>query len=513
MPRPSLANRTFPLVASASLFLVGAALAIKYGASSSDGTPTNDQAAQTDRDTKDAKPVRAVAPKTDPRRVNGGDSIKPKPNSQAPVVDPPDAVVADRNEGTGSSRWQPIPDEDAQESAFAFVRDAFQSKIDRAASPEAKRALANELSAIGANLQDDAAARFVLLRLARDIGVNSGDAATTFDVINTTAESFDIDTLLIKSRELNEVAQFMRTADDRKNFFAYSWQTIDDAVEADRYEIALRVCDRATDLAREIDNAEQLTELSRRTELLKVQAEEFKQFESTVGTLLENPDSPALNLKAGRFLCFEKGDWLHGLPMLAKADEPKIKQAAAADLAKPQQLETQMAVGDTWWQLADDENENAKHQIQRRAVHWYQMALPKSTGSSKETMTMRITQFSGREDAAKQVRPEVAVRPKQPLILGSAYNALSVGGSYEVTWRAVNGASGKSIYSFGKDGTAKLNDRKVGNWQRHDKKVHLIFSDKGRGAVLITFPNKETMLGQHRTRSGEIITWFGKRLP
>ncbi len=508
MPPPSLANRTLPLVATASLFLVATALALKFGILPS--KPEHEVREEEKDQTPPAGVTGATAVRVDDDDSNVSEPRSPSP-ADAPGAPPPVGGDAETN----SIRWQPIPDAAAQKSAIVFVRDAFQNKIDRSTSPKAKRALAGELIAIGTTIQDDAAARFVLFRLARNLGVESGDAATVIDAINTTAESFDIDALPVKASALGSVAKSVQTEDDRTNFFAYSWQTIDEAVKADRFRVALQTVEAATELARGVNDAKQLDQLQRQDKLLKVQAEEFKQFEAAVSTLLEDPDSPTLNLTAGRYLCFEKGDWLHGLPMLAKTDELEIKRAAAADLATPQQTDEQKTVGDAWWKLASRENKSAERQIQRRAVYWYQQALPESAGLSKRILTTRIAEFSGREaDTPLKPAREVAVRrPEKELVLGSAYDSRTIVGSFEVTWRAISGASGKTTYAFEKDGTAKVNNRNVGMWKRNGKKIQLTFADGNQGAVLITLPNKETLLGQHKTPQGNVTTWFGRRMP
>jgi hypothetical protein len=95
-------------------------------------------------------------------------------------------------------------------------------------------------------------------------------------------------------------------------------------------------------------------------------------------TLAASPDDPEAHLAEGRYLCLVRNDWDAGLPHLAKGSHPALAEAAAQELAKPQDVPGQVKLADLWWDLADKEgNAFDKRRIQARARSWYERAAPK----------------------------------------------------------------------------------------------------------------------------------------
>src|SRR5579883_614338 len=72
----------------------------------------------------------------------------------------------------------PVPDAAAQKKADALVKDVFGAEIARAKSPTDKAAVAEKLLKQGIDTRDDPAARFVLLRDARELAAQAGAVPT-----------------------------------------------------------------------------------------------------------------------------------------------------------------------------------------------------------------------------------------------------------------------------------------------------------------------------------------------
>ncbi len=94
--------------------------------------------------------------------------------------------------------------------------------------------------------------------------------------------------------------------------------------------------------------------------------------------LQAHPDDPGANLTAGKFKCFCKDESAQGLPMLAKASDPGLKAAAAADLAMPTTKAARVSLANAWWTLSE-KLPDIVHPLQTRAAYWYQQALPEVT--------------------------------------------------------------------------------------------------------------------------------------
>src|SRR5262249_13456290 len=65
-------------------------------------------------------------------------------------------------------------------------------------------------------------------------------------------------------------------------------------------------------------------------------------------------------------------------------------------IARPKKSADQLAVADGWWDLAENEKDPAKLNLQRRAMHWYDQALPDLRGLSRLKATKRIEQIAVR---------------------------------------------------------------------------------------------------------------------
>ena len=111
---------------------------------------------------------------------------------------------------------------------------------------------------------------------------------------------------------------------------------------------------------------------------------------TAVATIETTPTDPEANSAVGRFLCFVKGDWESGIPMLAIGNEETLKNLAERELSMPISAGEQVALGDAWWTIGESLNGLSKRNIVMRAQHWYLTALPKLSGLSAARVRKRI---------------------------------------------------------------------------------------------------------------------------
>src|SRR5262249_20941083 len=64
--------------------------------------------------------------------------------------------------------------------------------------------------------------------------------------------------------------------------------------------------------------------------------------------LRDKPDDPDASLTRGKYLCFRKGDWEAGLPLLAAGKDPALQALAKKDLAKPTMAAERVEAGNGW---------------------------------------------------------------------------------------------------------------------------------------------------------------------
>lgn len=96
----------------------------------------------------------------------------------------------------------------------------------------------------------------------------------------------------------------------------------------------------------------------------------------------------------GEQLCFEKGDWERGLPLLAQGTDVALGELARGELENPTTLAAQVQLADEWSKLA--ESSPAKHRatIRSRAIFWYRRALTQAKGAERTPLIQAVDRLT-----------------------------------------------------------------------------------------------------------------------
>ena len=89
----------------------------------------------------------------------------------------------------------PVPDAEAQQRAMQLVSTVFKAQFDEASEASdlnAKWQLARKLMVVAADT-DEAAERYVLLRVARDVAAGAGDARGALAAIDTMTRLYEVE--------------------------------------------------------------------------------------------------------------------------------------------------------------------------------------------------------------------------------------------------------------------------------------------------------------------------------
>ena len=137
------------------------------------------------------------------------------------------------------------------------------------------------------------------------------------------------------------------------------------------------------------------------TNLISLTASRWKEFERTrrdiedgkqaVADVAKSPDDAAINLKAGSYLCFARGDWGVGLPMLAKGGDKELSALARADLERPTDSAARIAIADSWYAKSKDLAGALKIHALARACAWYREALLESDRRHQDSQIRKTT--------------------------------------------------------------------------------------------------------------------------
>ncbi len=284
------------------------------------------------------QPAAPELPKIEPQPP----PVEPPPQEQ-PVPPPPDEVPVPPPPAE-PQRPRPFPaDADMRyaEAAFAKRYGALDAKAPAEMFALAKR-IAEEAS-------PDAAAGFcVAMRKAQELFARSGDAAAALRVIDRLAEECRVDVLRMKVEAIRLVP-VPQTADTAAGVGALIVPVIEEAVITDRFDLVTAMAARAEAIAKAAKDEDLQARLRRAGTLAK----EFPA--GAAATLRQNADDPAANLAVGRFLALSKGDWLRGLPLLAKGADATLRALALDEQRADRSADVMLRLCDGWLRVAKSE--------------------------------------------------------------------------------------------------------------------------------------------------------------
>jgi hypothetical protein len=305
----------------------------------------------------------------------------------------------------------PIPAEAVQAEATKLVKEVYGDEWAAAKSSTEKQALAKKLLGKADETTDDPVARFVLLRLARDIATQAGDGQTAFQAIDAMAKMFQVDPLEMKIAVLTKGASTAQKPAHHKVIAGEALKLADQAVSEDNFTAADKLGKLALAEARRAADNDLVTEAQRRITKSTDLAKAYEDVKAARLTVEKTPDDPEANLAVGKYLCFVKGDWDRGLPMLALGKDEALKALAKQEMDGAASSTEQATLGDGWWSLAEKQEGTAKKQTQGRAGYWYQKALPGLSGLMQAKVEKRM---KGLEQDDSKARTDIDVHAQQP---------------------------------------------------------------------------------------------------
>ncbi len=181
-------------------------------------------------------------------------------------------------------------------------------------------------------------------------------------------------------------------ASEWRSIFDQAQAVAKEAVAADLYEVAIdaaKVASLQAGKLREKALSKQAHESMQ--EALRSQ-KAFAPVSAAKKTLASTPDDPEANLTYGSFLCFAKGDWLTGLPLLKKSSNKTLAELAAKDDAGSEKAEEQLAIADGWLRHLDQVPTAERRTIQVHAGMWAYRASFQLSGTQRSAAERRARQ-------------------------------------------------------------------------------------------------------------------------
>jgi uncharacterized protein (TIGR03067 family) len=280
--------------------------------------------------------------------------------------------------------------------ATKLVKDLYKQDYAEAQdNPAARVKLAATLLKQAKDTKDEPAARFVLLREARDLAAQGGDLSLANEAIEETNAHFAVNPAELKAAAILAAAPVV-SADKGKAVVELTLEVLSEVLQQDNLDTAHKLLKAATELANRSKSLGLLTRIEKRRAEVQAVEKALAQVKEYAEALKKNPEDAKANLEMGKYLCLLRGNWDRGLPLLAKGSDADLKDLAKKDLAKPKSSKAQVALGDAWWERCEAEKDPAKLHLQARAVHWYEQALPDLSGIAKVKLAKRVEEYNGR---------------------------------------------------------------------------------------------------------------------
>jgi len=281
-----------------------------------------------------------------------------------------------------------IPTDEALKKANAEIRTVFDFKA--ATNVKAKTKLTQEVLATAVETGNDSASRYAMLKMARDMSVHLGDYATAEQVIDEMSQRFDIDTFEMRSKAVVKALTAKVSAEQRAKATRAGLALAKEFHKADRYKEAATIISAVGRAAARLKDTQLVADAKQLAIAGRAMAKQYGAVRRAIEKLKTTPDDPAANTSVGKYLCFAKGDWERGLPMLAKGDDAKVKELASKEKGGTEDAKEQVGLADAWWEIGKKKANQSYREILPHAADWYRKALPQLTGLAKAKVEKRL---------------------------------------------------------------------------------------------------------------------------
>jgi len=383
----------------------------------------------------------------------------------------------------------PVPSEAAQQQALGLIKEVYGDEWKNAETSAQKQALATKLLKAAGESTDNNN-RYALLKVARDVATQAGDAELAFKAIDAMTSRYDVDTYKLKGTALSQAA---KSAESQKHSTAIAERALvlfDQAVVKDDFVVAKYLGKLALDAARKGRDGQLVKRVVARNKEVEELAEAYAQVAHALVTLKEIPDHPEANLAVGKYHCFVRGDWDRGLPKLALGSDEPLKKLAMMELGDMTGPAERVALGDGWWDLASANEKAVRERILERAVFWYRKALPWVSGLVKDKVEKRIGESTN-------------VRSNSHIVKHVPGGAPSSDGDISGRWTQrpqFGERKGRvtQVFELQRDGNMTVTstvagDKSMGRWLRVNNVLRLLFQDGSQKTCLITSESKNVM--------------------
>jgi len=286
----------------------------------------------------------------------------------------------------------PVPPAAAVERAGSRVAERYRAELSAATAPEQKAALVRRMLETAGDTKDDAASRFALATVARDYAADARDVDAAFAAADLLSRTFQVDPLTARADAVGRLGKATAASPTDEVLVRGALTVVNDAVRADRYDVARAAAAVAAQAAKRVAGNEALVRrtAARAADVGAIE-QAYRESRPAIAQLKRNALDVDAQSAVGRFLCLAKGDWDAGLKFLVQADDDATRAAALLDAAGSVTGPGRARIADAWWDLAERQPPGlTRDQMRRRAADWYNRAAGQLTGLTKARAEQRV---------------------------------------------------------------------------------------------------------------------------
>lgn len=190
------------------------------------------------------------------------DNALPKGPASPAIPAPQPTPAQQKADKQTVAEKHPVPEEGLQIKAEEQLRERFGDELRVARTTVARTALAKGLLDV-AKKSDDPAARYVALRLARDVAVAEGDPVAFCSLIEEMDRHYTIDAMAMKADAISKAWSATDAARYRKSLVQRTMKLLDEAMKTRQFAAADRLVRVALAAARQARDGRATQELQR----------------------------------------------------------------------------------------------------------------------------------------------------------------------------------------------------------------------------------------------------------
>lgn len=282
-----------------------------------------------------------------------------------------------------------------------LVDDTFE--VSKANTPAKKLAVAQKLMEMIVDPATSPDELYVALQMALVLERDSGDFPAYLTVIEKLTESFEVDVAAEKTARMTEFLVACKSSTTLEPAVDEVVVMAERAARDNQFRLAHELLTTAERHAKRVSAIKVTKALNEVRGGVRGREQAFTSLTSAQRTLIDKPDDPKANLAAGQWFAIYESNWEQALPKLKQGSDARWKSAAELDSRATEDVESQLAAADAWWEVSQAATGAAKVAAQGRAAVWYERYLPSvKSPLTKARVTKRIEELAAGQPTESQ---------------------------------------------------------------------------------------------------------------